>query len=59
MNNHGGMISTEKNPSVVHRSCLAIPPAVIWQQAGGTGEGNEFWPFELFLFTLKSDLYMP
>jgi hypothetical protein len=39
--NNGGMMSMIENSPFVHQSSLAILPAVIWQQAGGTGEGND------------------
>jgi hypothetical protein len=39
MESHGGMVSTGK---LVHNSPTAILPAVIWWQAGGMGERNEY-----------------
>jgi hypothetical protein len=57
MENHGGMLSTEEISWFVHQSSLAILPAVIWQEAGGSGEGNdEFGLAKYFLFILARDL---
>jgi hypothetical protein len=41
MKNHNGMMSTDENSCFVHQSSLAILPAVICYQAGGTGDDND------------------
>jgi hypothetical protein len=41
MENHGGMLSTEKNSSFVHQSSLANIPESSNSKAGRTGKGND------------------
>jgi hypothetical protein len=59
MENHGGMASTGEKWFVC-QSSLAILPAVNWQQAGRTGEGNDkFGLAKYFCSYLQVTFYMP